>query len=382
MNSNGAQASRLQMANETFALHFLKEFDLQSSRPLLPPWLVFALATAFVFSGMAVVIFGFLTFQTVWGRPLNPIEEAVAQVAGVGLQLDQDSPIPLATLDPIRPTPTLIPTTEPWAGSDRVNVLLMGIDRRPGEAFISRTDSMMIVSIDPVGNRASILSVPRDLYVVIPGRGRDRINTAFVYGAAGNNPAGGAALSMQTVEYNLGVPINHYVLVDFSAVVKGVDSLGGIDVNVPFTINDPTFPDMYYGYDPLYIAAGLQHMDGTLALKYARTRHVDTDFGRAQRQQQVILAARDKALSLGITGLLAKAPILYQQLEQGVRTDLSLEQIVALAKTVSEIPAENIQSDVLDYDYVSSYLTEAGAQVLILDNTKAAALIQQLFYAD
>ncbi len=360
----------------------IEEFDLQSSRPLLPSWLVFALATAFVFSGMAVVIFGFLTFQTVWGRPLNPIEEAAAQVANVGLQLDQDSPVPLATLDPIGPTPTLIPTTEPWAGSDRVNILLMGIDRRPGEAFISRTDSMMIVSIDPVGKRVSILSVPRDLYVVIPGRGRDRINTAFVYGAAGNNPAGGAALSMQTVEYNLGVPINHYVLVDFSAVIQGVDSLGGIDVNVPFTINDPTFPDMYYGYDPLYIPAGLQHMDGTLALKYARTRHVDTDFGRAQRQQQVILAARDKALGLGITGLLAKAPILYQQMEQGIRTDLSLEQIVSLAKTVSDIPSENIQNDVLDYDYVSSYLTEAGAQVLILDNNKAAALIQQLFYAE
>lgn len=355
---------------------------MRSSKPLLPPWLVFALATAFVFSGMAVVIFGFLTFEAVWGRPLNPIEEAAAQVAGVDLHLDQDNPIPLATLDPAGPTPTLIPTTEPWGGSDRVNILLMGIDRRPGEAFISRTDSIMIVSIDPVGKRVSILSVPRDLYVVIPGRGRDRINTAFVYGSAGNNPAGGAALSMQTIEYNLGVPINHYVLVDFSAVVQGVDSLGGIDVYVPFTISDPTFPDMYYGFDPLYIPAGMQHMDGALALKYARTRHVDNDFGRAQRQQQVILAARDKALSLGVTGLLAKAPILYQQMEQGIRTDLSLEQIVSLAKTVSDIPSENIQNDVLDYDYVSSYLTEQGAQVLILDNNKAAVLIQQLFYSD
>jgi LCP family protein required for cell wall assembly len=288
----------------------------------------------------------------------------------------------LATLNPAEPTPTLIPTSEPWGGSDQVNILLMGIDRRPGEPFISRTDSMMIVSLDPEGKRVSILSVPRDLYVVIPGRGRDRINTAFVYGAAGNNPAGGAALSMQTVEYNLGVPINHYVLVDFSAVIQGVDALGGIDINIPFTIDDPTFPDMYYGYDPLYIPAGWQHLDGTLALKYARTRHMDSDFGRAQRQQQVILAARDKALSLGITGLLAKAPVLYQQLEQGIRTDLSLEQIVSLAKTASDVPSENIQSDVLDYDYVSSYRTEAGAQVLILDNEKAAALIQQLFYAE
>ena len=355
---------------------------MQNSKSLLPSWLALALAMAFVFSGVTVVIFGFLTAQAVWSRPLNPVEEAAAEVAGVGLQLDQDSPIPLATLDPAGPTPTLIPTSEPWGGSDRVNILLMGIDRRPGEPFVSRTDSMMIISIDPVGNQASILSVPRDLYVVIPGRGRDRINTAFVYGAAGNNPAGGAALSMQTVEYNLGVPINHYALVDFSAVIQGVDTLGGIDVNVPFTINDPTYPDMFYGFDPLFIPAGLQRMDGQLALKYARTRHVDNDFGRAQRQQQVILAARDKALSLGVTGLLAKAPLLYQQMEQGIRTDLSLDQIVALAKTASEVPAENIQSDVLDFDYVTSYKTETGAQVLVLDNQKAAGLIQQLFYAE
>lgn len=353
-----------------------------SNKPILPPWLLFALAAAFIFSGISVVIFGFLTFQAVWNRPLNPVEMAAAEVAGVNLQLDQDSPVPLATLDPSEPTPTLIATTEPWAGSDRVNILLMGIDRRPGEAFISRTDSMMIVSIDPTGNQASILSVPRDLYVVIPGRGRDRINTAFVYGSAGNNPAGGAALSMQTIEYNLGVPIDFYILVDFSAVIQGIDILGGIDVNVPFNISDPTFPDMNYGYDPLYIPAGLQHMDGTLALKYARTRHVDNDFGRAQRQQQVVLAARDKALNLGIAGLLARAPVLYQQLEQGIRTDLSLDQIVSLAKTASEIPAENIQNDVLDYDYVTSYRTEAGAQVLILINDKAASLIQQLFYTE
>lgn len=355
---------------------------MQNSKPLLPSWLIFALAGAFVFSGMAVVIFGYLTIQRVWNRPLNPIAEAAAEVAGVALQLDQDSPVPLATLNPAEPTPTLIPTSEPWGGSDRVNILLMGIDRRPGEPFISRTDSMMIISLDPEGQHISILSVPRDLYVVVPGRGRDRINTAFVYGAAGNNPAGGAALAMQTVEYNLGVPINHYVLVDFSAVIQGIDALGGIDVNVPFTIDDPTFPDMYYGFDPLYIPAGWQHLDGTLALKYARTRHMDSDFGRAQRQQQVVLAARDKALSLGITGLLAKAPVLYQQLEQGIRTDLSLEQIVSLAKTASDVPSENIQNDVLDYGYVSSYKTEAGAQVLILDNEKAAALIQQLFYTE
>lgn len=352
----------------------------KSKQSILPSWLSFTLAAAFVFSGISVLIFGFLTFQVVWSRPFNPIEVAAAEVQDIGLQLDQDNPAPEVILPPGEPTPTLIPTSEPWTGTSRVNILLMGIDRRPGEPFISRTDSMMIVSIDPVEKSASILSVPRDLYVLIPGRGRDRINTAFVYGAAGNNPAGGATLSMQTVEYNLGVPINHYIMVDFAAVIQGVDTLGGIDVNVPLTISDPTYPSMNYGYDPLFIPAGFQHFDGEMALKYARTRHADNDFGRAQRQQQVILAAREKALSLGFSSLIAKAPILYQQMEQGVRTDLSLDQILRLATTVGDIPSEKINQDVLDFDYVTSYRTEAGAQVLILINERASPLIRRLFY--
>ncbi|MBK6328622.1 MAG: LCP family protein [Chloroflexi bacterium] len=350
------------------------------SNGMIPGWLAFALSTAFVFSGIAVIIFAYLTFQVIWSRPLNPIEQAAAEVADVDLQLEQVGPAVPPTLQIGMPTPTLFPTQEPWQGDDRINILLMGIDRRPGEAFVSRTDSIMIVSVDPATETVSILSIPRDLYVVIPGRGRDRINTAFVYGSSGNDPESGASLSMQTVAYNLGVPVDHYILVDFSAVTRGVDTLGGIDVYVPYDISDPTYPSMDYGYDPFYISAGTQHMDGETALKYARTRHADNDFGRANRQQQVILAARDKALSLGIGGLLSRAPSLYSQLENGIRTDLSLEQIISLAKTVSDIPSEQIRSEVLDYDYVSSYLTETGAQVLILDNEKATTLIRELFY--
>ena len=216
--------------------------------------------------------------------------------------------------------------------------------------------------------------------MLIPGYGRDRINTAFVYGAVGNNYSSGAALARQTIEYNLGIPIDHYVLVDFSAVVKTIDTLGGIEVYVPYEINDPKYPDMNYGYDPLYIPAGLQYMDGQTALKYARTRHADNDFGRAARQQQVILAARDKALGLGITGLLARAPELYKRVEQGIRTDLTLDQIVRLAKIAAGIPSENIRREVLDLDYVSTYLTEQGSQVLVLDPEKTAELIEELFY--
>ncbi|MBE2222195.1 MAG: LCP family protein [Anaerolineae bacterium] len=351
---------------------------MNRSNSHIPGWLAFALSVAFVFSSIAVIIFAYLTFQVVIQRPLNPMEGI--EVADVDLALEQEGPALAPVLGLGIPTPTLVPTSEPWGGTDRVNLLLMGIDRRPGEAFISRTDSMMIVSVDPVTESISILSVPRDLYVDIPGRGRDRINTAFVYGSGGDNPEGGASLAMQTVAYNLGVPLDHYVMVDFSAVTKGIDLLGGIDVYVPQDLSDPTYPDMDYGFDPLYIPAGTQHLDGELALKYARTRHADNDFGRASRQQQVMLAARNKAISMGVGSLLTKAPAIYRQLENGVKTDLSLDQLIALATTISEIPEENIRNEVLGYGYVSSYRAENGAQVLVLDNAAAAQLIQELFY--
>ncbi len=354
----------------------------QSSQPILPGWLSMALSLAFIFSSIAVIIFAYLTFTILWSRPINPVAAAAQEVAGISLDMEQIGPAPVPTFLANLPTPTLIPTRETPVGSTRMNILVMGIDRRPGEPFISRTDSIMIISINPQTQKISILSVPRDLYVVIPGRGRDRINTAFVYGSTGNNPAGGAELAMQTVSYNLGVPIDHYILVDFGAVIKGIDALGGIDVYVPYEIYDPLFPDMNYGYDPLYIPAGQHHFDGTMALKYARTRHADNDFFRARRQQQVLLAARSKALSLGISGLIARAPVLYQQLEQGIRTDLSLEELVRIAMTVGEIPEGNIRNEVIDGDYVNSYTTEQGASVLILINDKVAPLIESLFYGN
>ncbi len=345
---------------------------------LLPSWLKITLFMVAIISAVNVLAFGYLTAKAAFGQPLNPLVE----IADVDLQLDQDAPPAVPTMVVGESSPTPLPTSLPWRGTDRVNILLMGIDRRPGEPFISRTDSMLIISINPETEKVSILSVPRDLYVMLPGRGRDRINTAFVYGAAGNNPAGGAALAMQTVEYNLGIPIDHYVLVDFSAVINGVDLLGGVDVNVPYTINDPTYPSMNYGYDPLYIPAGLQHLDGTMALKYARTRHQDMDFGRSRRQQQLILAVRDKAVALGIGGMLQQAPSFYQQLEQGIRTDLSMDQMIRLATTLSGIPSANIHSEVLDQRYVSGHTTEQGAQVLVLNNNVVAPLIQQMFYND
>jgi len=350
-------------------------------RSILPFWLSAILAGAFVVTGIMVSAFFYLSLTAFLDRPINPLAQAAEAVSNLELQpLPQEGLVAVPTMADSLVTPTLIATSIPRE-SDRVNILVMGIDRRPGEPFISRTDSIMIFSIDPQSDSAAILSIPRDLYVVIPGHGRDRINTAFVYGSAGGNPAGGASLAMQTVEYNLGVPIDHYLLVDFSAVTRGVDALGGIDVNVPYEIYDATFPDMDYGFDPFYVAAGRQHFDGITALKYARTRHQDNDFYRARRQQQVVLAVRERVAGMGITELLRQVPILYQQLNEGIRTDLSLDEIIQLATAAASMPDDSVQNIVLDQNYVTSYRTPKGASVLVPINEEIAPLIQELFYS-
>ncbi|MBK7216067.1 MAG: LCP family protein [Candidatus Promineofilum sp.] len=333
------------------------------------------LSAAFVFSAVAVLFFAYLTVQHLMSQPSDPLATGGA---GGGLSpVDGELP-PVQVVDGgIVPTPTPAPTVGAWEGDGRVNIMMMGIDRRPGEAFVSRTDTIMVLSIDPDTDTAAILSIPRDLYVEIPGYGQDRINTALVYGSQQGDYLDGAALAMQTVSYNLNIPIHHFILVDFNAFVRTIDLLGGIDVDVPYEINDPEYPDMDYGYDPLLIPAGVQHFDGATALKYARTRHGDSDFNRAFRQQQVLFAARQQALSLGIGEMLLRAPSLYSQVEDGIRTDLSLEQLLRLAKSVSDIPAGGIRNEVLDYDYVTSYRTPGGASVLLLRPDTAVPLIQE-----
>lgn len=353
-----------------------------SRRSIIPLWLSILLAVTFVITAIIVSAFAVLSLEAFMNRPLNPLAEAAEAVDEIVLTpLPQEGEAPVPTLEEGEPTPTLIPTSSPEPESDRKNILVMGIDRRPGEPFISRTDTMMLVSVDPNQEQAAILSIPRDLYVVIPGRGQERINTAFVYGSAGNNPAGGAQLAMQTVEYNLGVPVHDYLLVDFSAVTRGIDAIGGIDIQVPYDIYDPTYPDMDYGYDPLYIPAGLQHMDGATALKYARTRHQDSDFYRAQRQQQVVMAVRQKVLGLGLPELLRQAPFLFQQLNNGIRTDLSLDEIIRLATSTAGIPTENIRTEVLNLDYVSAYRTPEGASVLVPITEQITPLIEDMFHS-
>ena len=295
---------------------------------------------------------------------------------------------PLAMGSPT-PSPTPGLSIQPWDGKQRFTVLLMGIDKRPGDSGTAfRTDTLIVMSLDPATHTAGMLSVPRDLFISIPpntvvgtGYGLQRINAAYAIGEL-VKPGSGPELEMQTVQYNLGMRINAYVVVDFQAVVSVVNAVGGIDVDVPYTINDPAYPNMNYGYDPLYIPAGHVHMDGDLALKYARSRHQTDDLDRAKRQQQIIQAIRSKVLNLNmVPQLLVQAPTLWSELSADVHTDLTLDQLLQLAVYAKDIPISSIRQAVLDWSYVQSQVYQ-GMDILVPDRALMGPLLIKTFGAN
>ena len=243
----------------------------------------------------------------------------------------------------LEPAATPLPL---WTGTARISLLVLGIDERENQSGPWRTDTMIAVMIDPVALTAAGLSIPRDLWVSIPAlRTEGKINTAHFYGDVEEYPGGGPALAQATVQATLNVPMQYYVRVNFTAFEKLIDLIGGIDVDVPYPIDDPLYPDSGYGYEPLYIPAGRIHMDGRLALKYARTRHdAMGDFDRMRRQQQVMLAVRDKLVQGDrLVQLLTQAGPILQTLGESIKTNLTLEQIIQLAQLGAQIDPSRIQ---------------------------------------
>jgi LCP family protein required for cell wall assembly len=342
-----------------------------------------SLALAAVYAVVLLVGAGFLYIVV---RDLVRDQEVVSLV-------DERPPAPptLPTPTPalggvtITSSPVLTPVPTPgipvWDGVGRVNLLLMGIDQRQNQQGYWRTDTIMIVTIDPQARTVGMISIPRDLWVPIWAYDiENRINTAHYYGDYHNYPGGGPALARDTVAYNLGIPIHHYVRINFTAFEKLIDEIGGIDVYVEKTINDSAYPDEGSGYDPFYLAAGQHHLDGKTALKYARTRHGTGDFDRARRQQKVLLAARDQVVKLDqLPRLIANGPQILNTLGDSIRTDLSFDQAVQLAQILNDIPPEAFRGAVIDTNYTQPYTTDSGAQVLIPLRTKIAELYQSFF---
>lgn len=312
-----------------------------------------------VMTGVLVVIFAIIIL--VGGTLLLSVGRSLLSDSGIvpGLSASKgaDSPNVERRLGQVIPG---------WKGTERVNLLLLGVDERPQENGMARTDTMMVLTLDPTTLQAGVLSIPRDLWVPIPGYNQGRINTAHRLGELYNYPGGGPALARETVEYNLGIPIQYYVRLNFQGFVDLIDLIGGIDVYVAEPINDPLYPDNNYGYDPLYIPAGQQHFDGAMALKYARTRHDSNDFERARRQQQVLLAVLERVSSLNLLPQLApRLGELYTLMDQSVSTDLTLDEVLALAGLAIKVDRSQIRFAVIDSTCTENYITPEGAQVLI-----------------
>lgn len=269
----------------------------------------------------------------------------------------------------------------PWDGNSRFTVIVGGLDRRPEETGLAyRTDSLMLVSINPGKKHIGVLSIPRDLLVKVPGfANRLKINTALPVGESQRYEYG-PQLLQQTVQWNFGIRVHNYVLMDFQALIDIVDIIDGVEISIDYTINDPKYPDMNYGYDPLLITAGTHTLGGYDALRFARTRHGNNDMRRAERQQQVLYAIRDRILSFEmIPNLIIQAPQLWNTLSENLYTKLELGEIIQLALFVKDIDLDNITTGVMDYNYVEDFTTEEGLFALVPIQAKLHDLMGSVF---
>lgn len=279
--------------------------------------------------------------------------------------------------------PDVEPELAPWDGVGRVTVLLLGLDYRDWQAGseASRSDTMILLTLDPLAHTAGILSIPRDMWVAIPGFQHGKINTAYYLGDAYKLPGGGPGLAVKTVEDFLGVPINFYAQIDFGAFVRFIDEIGGVKIDVPEAITVDLLGSGSATKKKLQ--PGVQVLPGEWALAYARARYTQGgDFDRARRQQQVILAIRDRILSFDMLPILVeKRDVLYRELSAGIHTNMSLDQALKLAALASQVPEENIRRGVIDSGYVLFGQSPDNLSILIPLRDKIHALRDEIFTA-
>jgi polyisoprenyl-teichoic acid--peptidoglycan teichoic acid transferase len=352
----------------------------------IPDWLRGSLTGIYV---ALVLLAGFIAFSFVRSlimsngatiNPFIPTANPTQPAGGTPTRKHQNVPLQL-------------PTAKPWNGVDRVTILVLGLDARDvGEDCTShpdpndtenppRSDSMLLLSMDPVTKTAGVLSIPRDLYVEIPGFGFNRINTAYFDATVNRLPGGGPALAMKTVENLIGMPVDYYAVIDFNAFASMVDQIGGIDVNIPYDNMEIT----PCGSHVERLFQGKNHLNGPETLAYARNRHASTtsttngsDFDRAARQQEVILAIRDQVIKNWIS-LLPKASSLYNTLSAGIQSNLTFDQYFTLAMIAYNVKVENITRGVIGPDQLLSQETITDAQVLIPNLDKVRELRNKVF---
>jgi LCP family protein required for cell wall assembly len=274
---------------------------------------------------------------------------------------------PTATPDPFAGVPA-------WQSGDRITILLLGLDMRDDERNQpTRSDTMILLTVDPVHKRAGMLSIPRDLWVPIPGHGENKINTAHFFGEA-DRTGGGPELAKKTVEYNFGVRVNYYARVDFHGFEQLLDALGGVTLDVERPVKDDEYPTEDYGIQRVYIPTGIQHLTGQEALRYARSRHSDNDFSRNHRQQAVLLAARSQILQPSV---LPKVPTMIGILGQALKTDIPITEVLPLFNMARGIQSTDIVSRQIDSTMVIDQ--NGDGTVLIPDRKKIRQVVEEVF---
>ena len=317
----------------------MEKQPIRNSKRSFPAWLIRILAGGFVLAGLFSAYLLFVNVRSL-----------AAAWSGTGLPSFQISRTTDSdnNADEITATPVVLDELpDAWDGNERVTILLMGLDYRDWERGEgpSRTDSMMLVTLDPLTRTAGMLSVPRDLWVEIPGYGHGRINTAYFLGEQDRLPGGGPELAVKTVEKFMGVPIQYYVQIDFGAFVKMVDEIGGVEL----TVYEEIYIDPIGKDNTVLLQPDNYRFDGELTLAYARVRYTEGgDFDRATRQQQVAMAIRDQVLELSnLPALLASIPALYQDLTEGIRTNLAVDQMIALGMLALQVSPDSVARAVI-----------------------------------
>jgi len=331
----------------------------QSSRTLPRHWLFWVLTAALV---VALGLTLYLIYSTVRDGFFPPASDEISADAveeDRGLQFDENVFRELST--PLQRRNG--PAGQSWDGVSRINILILGVDDRMDELEDGppRTDTMILATLNPENKTAGLLSLPRDLWVNVPGYGYYKINQAYFVGEAEGISGGGAGLAMDTVEEFLGIQVPYYVQINFNTFIQLIDEIGGVKIDVPERI----MVDLRHGKVKT-LEPGVQTLPGDIALAYVRARNTSGgDFDRAQRQQQILLGIFQRLTDFDlIPTLINNAPSLYKNLAGGVNTNLTLSQIAKLGQIAYSIPGENIRHRAIGHDQVVEGFSFDGMYIL------------------
>ena len=264
----------------------------------------------------------------------------------------------------------------PWNGADPINILVAGIDQRTNEQ--TRTDSMIVMHVDPGASTVQMLSVPRDLWVAIPRYGYAKINAGYALG----QPYGqGPQFATFAVESALHIPINYYAILRFNGFKNVVDAMGGINVCVPRELYDTQYPDdTGFGMHTIDIKAGCQTMNGSTALVYARERHANTqqDLGRIEQQQALLSGVEKSLLS---PAMLPHVPTALTAMNEALISNLPHGTVPELGVLLGRARGNRTQHSYLNVDggYVTSGWSDDGQSILRPNSTKIASLVSTVF---